>query len=655
MPRWLSWPAPHLPAALLLLFGGASGTFLPGARGSWALAGHLALLAFVGAFGRPWPDPLGLGRRGGWLQAAFFATLAASWLASPVPRAGRLGLILLPAFLLVPSAVARCWARPEARRLGLRSLALAVAAVASGSLVAWWSLDTPGTSLPLGHHNLLAAWLLATLPLAAVPWRDGGWGRAAAALAVASGLASLAGTRSLGAAAAVAAVASAAALRGRAGLLALVAAALLLVPQVPRIADVLAGADASVAARLGYLEAGWRGLAERPALGWGPGAARWTLGEHLRPVPGVHPPDEVVGDLHCLPLELGYELGSSGLLLAGALAWLFLLRRRRAETVDPRLRRSALAGLALLAAVSCFGLPLAVTALPLAAAVGLGAVLAAEAPPRPRNGRAAAVVAAAGMAALVLPLDLAHLAYDRAVDADGADRLRHLRRAVDLDPGFPLYRARLAWLEGEARPGDPRIARDARAAAEDARGSAPLWLVAGGLAQGAGEPWSRDALVRACELSPLGPMAPWRLTLGEGPEAMSEQWAGRALLAEPLLLAAAAWRGREEGLRAAVGRLEHLDGVEPSWRRVLAERAARLLSAPWPEGPVRRLVLEMDGEAPTSASLYTFRRRPWPAYLVDVELLEPLLADARLTAAARLAATDAAVFEGERCGLGAAP
>lgn len=638
---------PHLPAVLLLLFSGWSGTFAGGAEGSSAVAGHLALLIFVAAFGRVGPNSLGLGRSGHWLLAAFAATLAASWLASPVARAGRLGLVLLPAFLLVPSAVARCWSTAERRRLGIASLSLVVAGVAGWSLLAWWRFETPGTSLPLGHHNLLAAWLLALLPLAALPWREGGIGRAIAGLAAAAAVASLAATRSLGALTALAVIAVAVALWRRKGWVVLVVA-LLLAPEIPRLSRILAGADTSVTARWGYLEAGWRGWQERPVVGWGPGAASWTTAEHLRPIPGVHPPDQVVADLHSLPLQLGYELGWSGLLLAVGLALVFL-RRRGAAAEDPQLRRFALLGLAALAVMSCTGLPLAVAALPLAAAVGVGAVFAAEGP-RASSGRAPAVIAAVAMAALVLPLDLAHLAYDRAIDAENdGDQLRHLRRAAELDPGFPLYRARLAWLEDQLRPGEGEVARRARAAAEDARGLAPLWLVAGAMGQEAGEPWSREALLEACRLSPLGAIAPFRLTLGNDPEAVKEPWAARALLAEPLLMAAVDWRDRGPLLAAAVGEIGRLAGVPAAWRLAIEEiHPTRAV----PGGPTRRLVLEMDGDAATSASLHAFRRRPWSVYLATVEVFAEAAGEVDQEAAARIWTTDPSVFGAGRCGLG---
>ncbi len=658
MPHRLTWLEPHLPAALVLLFSGWSGTFAVGARGEWALAGHLALLLFVGAYGRAWPDPLGLGRRGGVLLAALAVTLAASYLTSPVPRAGWLGLILLPAFLLVPAAVARCWSSAEARRLGLLSLAAVFAGVAGWSLVAWWRYETADAALPLGHHNLLASWLLALGPLAALPWRDGGAGRALAALASTLGLVALLGTGSLGAAvavglvAALAALCSLAALHSRKGRVVLAVAALVLLPQVPRAWRILQGADTSVAARIGYLEAGWRGLLERPVFGWGPGSASWTLGEHLRPVPGVHPPDQVVADVHCLPLQIAYEIGWSGLLLICGLAWVFVLRRR-SEAEDSGARRAALAGLAALASMSLFGLPLAVTALPLTAMICIGAVLAVESPQHSAGGRPAPViiasaVIAAGTALLVLPLDLANLAYGRAVDADAHDdRLHHLRRAVDLDPDFPLYRARLAWLEGESRPADAVLARRARQAARDARGLASLWLVAGLRGQEAGEPWSREALTRACRLSPLGAVAPFQLTAGvdDGP---ASRWAARALLAEPLLLAAVDWDDRAAMLGAAVAELKRLEGVDAAWRDAL-ERS--YLNSRDLGGSARGLVLEMDGDGPTSVSLFAFRRRPWPAYLARLDLAADRLAAIEAAPATRLATTDGAIFDGT-CGLG---
>ena len=133
--------------------------------------------------------------------------MAASGWASPVPRAGWVTLILLPAFLGLPGVVERCWRREEDRRRGLRALALAVAGVALWSLIDWLALGSPRPAMPLGHHNLLAAWLVILLPLAVLPAREPGrWrfaGLAAGGLAAAAILASrsLAGCAALAAAA----------------------------------------------------------------------------------------------------------------------------------------------------------------------------------------------------------------------------------------------------------------------------------------------------------------------------------------------------------------------------------------------------------------------------------------------------------------------
>ncbi len=671
MARRLDSLVPHFPAALLLLYSGWSGTFAVGARGDSTIVGHFALLIFVGAFGSIWPDPLRLGR-GRLLLLALACSVLASHLASPVIRAGRLAIILLPALVLVPSAVARCWSSDRARRLGTRSVSLVVIAVAGWSLFGRWRPDewrqgAPGTSSPLGHHNLEAAWLLALLPLAVVPWREVGSGRVIAGVAGALGLASLLAGRSLAAALAAGVVAVALAARSRKGRLGLAVAVPLLAAQLPRLGSILSGLDVSVAARWSYLQAAWRAMLERPALGWGPGAARWTLAEHLRPTAGVHPEDQVVADVHCLPLQIGYELGLSGLLLTLSLA-LVLSRHRAGEIVDPALRRAAHLGLAALAIVSCAGRPLAAAAIPLAAMIGIGAIFASEAPlarpgvphSSPSGGTCrataaglAAGLAAAVIAALAMPFDLAHLAYDRAAGADSRERqMHHLRRAVELDPAFPLYRARLAWLEAGRQRATVRSRRRratiesahrrratiesahrrratiesahrARAAAADARAVAPLWSVAGMLAQEAGEAWSREALLRACRLNPLGAVAPYRLTLEHDSDADRVQWAARALLAEPLLLAAVAWRDREPMLRAAVDEIGRLDGVDAGWHAWLEQVLdARRASG----GAVRHLALEMDGDVATSISLHAFRRRPWPVDLARIEIYESMLA-----------------------------
>ena len=165
MPR----AAAYLPALLLLLFSGWCGTFDGAARGAWTVAGHLALLAVVVAAGPAWRDPLRLGRAGNLLLLLFALATALAFYQSPVPRAGRVALVLLPAFVLIPAFVEQCWSDPDRRRHGLLALTATVGLIAAWSLAGWWWLDTPGASLPLGHHNLLAAWLVTLLPLALLP------------------------------------------------------------------------------------------------------------------------------------------------------------------------------------------------------------------------------------------------------------------------------------------------------------------------------------------------------------------------------------------------------------------------------------------------------------------------------------------------------
>ena len=55
-------------------------------------------------------DPLGLGRRGRLLAAALWVAVAAGAWASPVSRAGLVGVVLLPAFVVMPALVAWAWA-----------------------------------------------------------------------------------------------------------------------------------------------------------------------------------------------------------------------------------------------------------------------------------------------------------------------------------------------------------------------------------------------------------------------------------------------------------------------------------------------------------------------------------------------------------------
>ncbi len=635
----------YLPVVLLLLWSAFAGTFTGSADAVFTVAGHLSLVALVAASGAAWRDPLRLGRGGNLVLLLLAVALCLSFYRSPVPRAGRIALLLALAFLLVPRCIEGFWRDEGSRRRGILSVALLVAGVAATALVAQWRLDTPGASFPLGHHNLLAAWLVTLLPVAVLPWRQGGGARWVAAAAGVLGAAALLATRSLGGLAGLGTVAAGALWRRHKGLAALALAAALAAGGT-RIVDAVRGGDASIGARRAYLEAGWRGFLERPILGWGPGSARWTIARHLVPEPGLNPPGEVVADPHSWPLVLAYETGAAGLLLAVA-AGLVFVRRRWGETpVDASLRSAALCGLLGFLVTSLSGRPWAAPALPFAALFVVGVALAAsrseppvkESTPRAPGGRLVAV--ALLLAVVLAPVDLAHLAYDRALGTEDTELQRtELRSATRYDPDFPLYRLRLAVLE--------RDAEGARSAAEDAAGIAPFWLLAGVLAQEVGEPWADEALVRACRLDPLGALAPLRLALA-GDEPLARLRGARAILAEPRLLAAFDWTGRPGLRQAAVGEVRRCDGVEPGWREELVRLAEGL---PEPAGTSRSLVLEMDGGGATALSLHAFRRRPWPLYVDEVRLAAELLPAADLVAASRLPSTDLRTFERQRCVL----
>ncbi|HEY4590956.1 MAG TPA: hypothetical protein VIJ61_01030, partial [Thermoanaerobaculia bacterium] len=223
-----------IPPLLLALFGAWCGTFAWGPSWQASAAGTLALLGALLWIAPSWRDPLRLGATGRLLPWALWIAAAASAWASPVPRAGWVALILLPAFLALPAVVERCWRREEDRRRGLRALALTVAGVSLWALIDWLALGSPRPAMPLGHHNLLAAWLVILLPLAVLPAREPGpWrflGLAAGGLAAGTVLASrsLAGCAALGVAALLAFGFRAGRSRQRWGWLALLAAALLI-------------------------------------------------------------------------------------------------------------------------------------------------------------------------------------------------------------------------------------------------------------------------------------------------------------------------------------------------------------------------------------------------------------------------------------------
>lgn len=551
---------PFLPAVLAALFASGCGTLWGGASATGAALGQAALLLFAGLGAREAADPWRLGGRLAWLPWAGCAAVAASLLVSPVPRAGRVALLLAPAFVLAVPATVRCLAGERERRNGVLGLLLVADAVALTGL-ADLARGAERAARPLGHHQLLAGFLLLFFPLALLlvgrprPWRGLGLVSALAIGGAVVASRSWLGLLALAVEGVMVAVASRRAWRLVLGVALLAGAA-----AVPRLERVVRGEDPSALARLGYFEGGWRGLVERPWLGWGPGATPWTVARFLDPAPALRPAGELVGDLHSAPLQLLFELGAVGsaVVLAGlaAFAW---RARRRSSAPDRRLARAAAVGLVGLGLLACGNGAVAVTALPLAAVLTAGVVLAAGTPerspgPSPRRDRVAAwtargwlAVAAIGLA----PLALAGRAYERAIDAETpVVAAAALDRAVALDPGFPLYRARRAWLD---RVEDPaRAAVGALDAARAASSAAPLWLAAGVAGRRVGAPWALDALATACALDPMGPIAPFQLAMAAPDHPRAADWMARAVASEPGLLAAVFWESHEALLRESL-------------------------------------------------------------------------------------------------------
>ena len=646
------------PALLLALTAAWCGTLDGGATFAGSATAIAALLGLLVWQGCSWRDPLRLGRAGRWLPPAVWVAAALSAWASPVPRAGLAGLVLLPAFLGLPDAVARCWPGEAERRQGLRAVAGTVAGIAVWALLDAILENAPKAVMPLGHHNLLAAWLVITLPLAVLPARERGrWrllGIGSGLLGVAAALASrsLLGGLALAVEAGVAALVLRRRLRGKAVLAGAAVLALALavgvVLQGPRLARIATGEDSSSRARAVYAAAGWQGFLARPFLGWGPGAAGWTAALFLTPRPGLNPGGEAVGELHSLPLQLAYELGLGGLLPALGLVAVFLRRRlrERKEAADPTLLAAGLLGLAGAAVAALGTASLHVLALPAAGVIAAGACLAARSGNMARESAWPARVYGLASVLVLLPLLAAHRSYDRAVAADlsgDRDQVRQeLARAVRLDPGFPLYRMRLALLQENLT----QAAEMARRAAEDGHAVAVLWTVAGVLGQAADRPWAPAALQTACSLDPLAPFPPfYRILADPGAEGAARHGA-HALLAEPRLAAATFWTRHPDLFAQALVQVRTWPGVDPGWKEAL------LAAAPAPgkvDGERDRLALEIDADRREALSLFLFHRRPWPAWWPLVPVSRRALERLDLPPATALATTRATAFSASLC------
>jgi hypothetical protein len=661
-----SWPQgarPLVPAVLLALFAGWSGGFHSGAGGAAALVGHAALAAAAGWGWRGW-DPLRLGRVGRALPPLLWLLMLASCRLSPVSRAGWVAVALLPLLLAaVPTTVARAWRGGQARRVGVGSLVGLLAVTAVLALAAQLVQGSVRAAQPLGHSLLLGIVLATLLPLAVHRAIAGGASleRWAARGAVALVAVALAATVSLSALGAALVGAGIAVWRGRALWLVLAAAAAAGALVSPRLLAV--GPDPSLAARLVYWRGALEGVAQRPLLGWGPGSTAWTLPLHLRPVPGVTPAGEVVGDPHSLPIQLAYEVGIAGLATSAAIVALFLARRVREGALRDGLGRAGLAGIVAGLTSLLAGPTLGTVAPWVALAVAAGAALAGGEPAaaepaggvtrmpgplpaaaigerssgtRSARGAPAGWLYAAIAVLLLLPLDIAHLLYDRARRAPDRVAADLVRQAATFDPEHPLYRARLGWLTATP-PAERTLAL--RRAALAAPGVAALQLAAGAAAATTGGS-GRAELLRACALDPLDGTAPLLLAFASPENEDSAALAARAVLAMPRLAAAVGWE-RQPRLWGVSRRLVwEWPGIDPGYARALLERTRELRRA----GAVVPLQRRIDETAATALSLIAFRRRPWPAVLASVPVRLSAAREVDLPPASALRETGAEAF-----------
>src|SRR5258708_4959346 len=137
-------------------------------------------------------------------------------------------------------------------------------------------------------------------------------------------------------------------------------------------------------------------------------------------------------------------------------------------------------------------------------------------------------------------------------------------------------------------------------AARDGQGVGLAWLAAGILGRAEGEVWAPAALEQGCALDPLSPFPPFYLMASAPDAAAAPRLGARALLAEPRLMAATFWEGREPLLRQALEEVRRWPGVDAGWKLAL------LTAAPSPSSRRRaivRLQLIVDGGAftpPTS-------------------------------------------------------
>lgn len=182
-----------------------------------------------------------------------------------------------------------------------------------------------------------------------------------------------------------------------------------------------------------------------------------------------------------------------------------------------------------------------------------------------------------------------------------------------------------------------QAAASALTAARDAGGVGLLWLVAGILGRAEGEVWAQAAFEEGCALDPLSPYPAFYLLVSEPGGPAAPRLGARALMAEPRLMAAVFWEGREPLFRRTLEEVRGWPGVDAGWKLAL------LSAAPAPalrRGPLARLALTIDGVSFTQAtSLHLFRRSPWPTVWPLISLRQELTASVRVPPATSLRPT----------------
>ncbi len=713
------------------------GTFHHGAASSSLFIGGLLLIALAWAGRHVVVDPLGLqetasraiplGAAGGsgslrrrlpwaWLPFLLWLSVVASWLFSPVSRAGEAFVLFLLPAIWAAAGIGRLLGSPRARQWTISGVALVAVSVSAWAL--WWRpLHEQGrAALPIGHHNQLALVLVALLPVAAlggwrmfgglrfrlgllggllvsgvIAWTVGATGSFAGYLALllqvvaASFLFIAVGGRR----AEMRRVTSIRAPLAVLVLLPLLATALVAglaasrteVPgPLARVGALIRLEDPSLEVRRTYAEAAFDGFGARPVLGWGPGSASWTLARHWQPAPGVHPPGEVITDAHSLLAQAPYEVGLLGTIVLFALALRYGARRlgdlvraarappgTSASEADTALAAASLLGLLGAGVCLLFGVFATITAVPAVLVLNFGlaeaarrAATSASPPSEPEAWWAPRLRLAAfcwlGLAAVwSIERAVAARSYERGMavamasaetsDAEPpAEAWDLVRQAAALDPGFPLYRARF----------------DPWSAAVSGDGLAPLWLLAG-TDIGVGPERRREALERACDLDPLSALAPFELMLLErqrgtpASDAPVAARAARAIIAEPLLLAASAFEGDPDLRSDLYRRIVDWPGLPPGWLAAFEELWFALDWSNGGQGPARDVLsVEADGQPALSFSLFAFRRPPWPLSIGAVPLRSHRLAaveDVGLPAVTHLPQTAPSPFRSRRCGL----